>query len=75
MRYGSEVSEVAAKGGHNLRLPHGERESTRKLGFKKLIHKNFHRENGAEWPSFEGFVRRLTRVPGARDCCSRFPMS
>ena len=35
------VSKVAVKGGHNLRPPHGERESTRKLGSKKLVHKKF----------------------------------
>ena len=69
------VSKVAAKGGHNLRLPHGERESTRKLGSKKLVHKNFSLRKWRRVPSFEGLVRRLTRVPGARDCCSRFPMS
>ena len=69
------VSKVAAKGGHNLRLPHGERESTRKLGSKKLVHKNFSLRKWRRVPSFEGLVRRRTRVPGARDCCSRFPMS
>ena len=58
------VSKVAVKGGHNLRPPHGERESTRKLGSKKLVHKNFllrkWRENGVECPpskgSFEGWL-------------------
>ena len=45
-----------------MRPPHGERESTRKLGSKKLVHKIFllrkWRENGVECPpskgSFEG---------------------
>ena len=58
------VSKVAVKGGHNLRPPHGERESTRKLGSKKLAHKKFllrkWRENGVECPpsrgSFEGWL-------------------
>ena len=58
------VSKVAPKGGHNLRPPHGERESTRKLGSKKLVHKIFllrkWRENGVECPpskgSFEGWL-------------------
>ena len=58
------VSKVAVKGGHNLRPPHGERESTRKLGSKKLVHKKFllrkWRENGVECPpskgSFEGWL-------------------
>ena len=56
------VSKVAVKGGHNLRPTHGERESTRKLGSKKLVHKIFllrkWRENGVDCPpskgSFEG---------------------
>ena len=55
---------MAPKGGHNLRPPHGERESTRKLGSKKLVHKIFllrkWRENGVECPpskgSFEGWL-------------------
>ena len=58
------VSKLAPKGGHNLRPPHGERESTRKLGSKKLVHKIFllrkWRENGVECPpskgSFEGWL-------------------
>ena len=58
------VSKLAPKGGHNLRPPHGERESTRKLGSKKLVHKKFllrkWRENGVECPpskgSFEGWI-------------------
>ena len=45
-----------------MRPPHGERESTRKLGSKKLVHKIFllrkWRETGVECPlskgSFEG---------------------
>jgi len=45
------VSKVAVKGGHNLRPPHGERESTRKLGSKKLVHKIFYWENGVKMAS------------------------
>ena len=45
------VSKVAVKGGHNLRPPPGERESTRKLGSKKLAHKNFYWENGVKMAS------------------------
>ena len=34
-----------------MRPPHGERESTRKLGSKKLVHKNFYWENGVKMAS------------------------